>query len=32
MDEKDEIYNRALDKIQEITELIDKELNLDIEN
>jgi len=30
MDEKDEVYNEALDKIQEITELIDKEL--DIEN
>lgn len=27
MDEKDEVYNRALDEIQEITELIDKELN-----
>ena len=32
MDEKDEVYNEALDKIQEITDLIDKELNLDIEN
>ena len=27
MNEKDEIYNRALDEIQSITELIDKELN-----
>jgi len=27
MNEKDEVYNRALDEIQSITELIDKELN-----
>ena len=27
MDEKDEVYNRAVDEIQSITELIDKDLN-----
>ncbi len=31
MGEKDEVYNQALDKIQEITELIDKELNYQVD-
>ena len=30
MHEKDEVYNQALDKIQEITELIDEELNYQV--
>jgi hypothetical protein len=32
MNEKDEIYNRAVNEIDAITELIDEELNSDIEN
>jgi hypothetical protein len=32
MNEKDEIYNRAVNEIDAITELIDNELNSDIEN